>query len=190
MSDKKEDVKQTIFDKIPFLKKLKTIKHIEIIIFAIFIILALLIAFSGNNTFGFLSNSSSKSNIASENNYSYFSTLDYVKSQEESLTNLLKGIDGVKDVKVMLSIKSSGEIIYAKNVEEKTDKSGTTKSEKIVFVTTNGESKPLILMEKLPEFNGVVIVTESAKDVKIKLDIISAVETILGLSSENINVLV
>ena len=190
MSEKNEDMKQTIFDKIPFLKKLKTIKHIEIIIFAIFIILALLIAFSGSNAFSFLSSSSSKSSEASESTYSYFSTLDYVKSQEDNLTNLLTGIDGVKNVKVMLSVKSSGEMIYAKNLEEKTDKLGTTKTESIVFVTTNGVSKPLSLMEKLPEFNGAVIVTESAKDVKIKLSIISAVETLLGLSSENINVLV
>ena len=187
MSEKKEEAKATILDKIPFLKKLKTIKHIEIIIFAIFIIIALLIAFSGSNSFSFLTNSESKQTTSS---YSYFSTLDYVRSQEEKMANLLKDIDGVKDVKVMLSIKSSGEIIYAKNIEEKTSQSVTTKTESIVFVSSNGESKPLILMEKLPEFNGAVIVTESAKDVKVKLDIISAVQTALGITSDCINVLV
>lgn len=190
MSDKKEDMKQTIFDKIAFLKKLKTIKHIEIIVFAIFIILALLIAFSGNNTFKFLNINSSKSNTESSSTYSYFSTLDYVKSQEDKIIDLLQGIDGVKNVKVMLSVKNPGEIIFAKNIEEKTNQSGTIKTESIVFVNTDGESKPLVLMEKLPEFSGAVIITESAKDVKIKLSIISAVETALSLTSENINVLV
>ena len=187
MSDKKEESKGTILDKIPFLKKLKTVKHIEIIIFAIFIIIALLIAFSGSNPFSFLSSNESKQTTTS---YSYFSTLDYVRTQEEKMTNLLKDIDGVNDVKVMLSIKSSGEIIYAKNIEEKTSQSVTTKTESIVFVSSNGESKPLILMEKLPEFNGAVIVTESAKDVKVKLNIISAVQTALGIASDSINVLV
>ena len=188
MSDKKEESKGTILDKIPFLKKLKTVKHIEIIIFAIFIIIALLIAFSGSNPFSFLSSNESKQTTTTS--YSYFSTLDYVRTQEEKMANLLKDIDGVNDVKVMLSIKSSGEIIYAKNIEEKTSQSVTTKTESIVFVSSNGESKPLILMEKLPEFNGAVIVTESAKDVKVKLNIISAVQTALGIASDSINVLV
>lgn len=189
MSDKKEDTKSTILDKIPFLKKLKTIKHIEIIIFAIFIIIALLIAFSGSNPFSFLTSTSGEQTVETST-YSYFSTLDYIRSQEEKLTSLLKNVDGVENVQVMLSVKNAGEIVYAKNIQEKTVGSTTTKTESVVFVTNDGKSTPLILMEKLPEIAGVVVISQGAKDVKVKLNIVSILSTALGLSSDKINVLV
>ena len=190
MSDKKEETKTSIFDKFSFFKKLKTVKHIEIIIFVIFILIALLIAFSGSSPFSFLFNSNSKTQAVSTNDYSYFSTLDYVSAQEEKLTNLIQGIEGAGNVQVMLSVKSVGEIIYAKNIEEKIIQSSTTKTESIVFVTKDGQQEPLVLYEKLPVFNGVVVISQGAKDVKVKLNIISAVQTATGLSVENINVLV
>lgn len=191
MSKNEEKNINSLFDKIPFLKKLKTIKHIEIIIFVLFLIIMLLITFGGNLSI-FSSSKTENSVTASSATFTYFSTSDYLKETEDKLKTILENIDGAGNVKVMICAKTAGELVYAKNTEEKTTSSGSQKTtittSNIVMVTKDGLSQPLVLMEILPTISGVVVVADGARNVDVKLNIISAVETILGLPSTAINV--
>ena len=92
--------------KLPFLKKLKNVKHIEIIICIIFISLLLLIYF-----YGFNSNVKTKTNeTSSESNLSYTSSVEYAKEIEKKLVEVLTSLKGVTKASVMVSVENGTEI--------------------------------------------------------------------------------
>ena len=66
----------------------------------------------------------------------------------------------------------------------------TTTTTEPIIVKVNGEESPLVLKETLPEIKGVIVVSSGASDVKIKLDIITAVTTVLGIDSNKVEVFV
>lgn len=193
MSDKKEKNTLTnLLDKIPFLKKLKNVKHIGIIICIIFISLLLLIYFSGTST---KNTSNTKDNIdTSTTEITYTSSLTYIQNTEERLESVLGSLDGVKSVKVMITLESGPEIVIAKTTEEETKILENGKEKNITIISTpiivseNGENKPIILMEILPKINGVIVVADGAENVKTKLNIYTAIQTLISISSDKIQV--
>ena len=190
MSDKNNaDKLSGLLDKIPFLKKLNTIKHIEIIIFAIFILLAIIIMFSGDLNF---TSNSGITETSSNKSYYYFSTIDYIKKSEENLKKMILSLDEVNEAEVMLSVSSGGEIVYATNSEEKTttDKNSSTtiKTNEVVFVTEDGVTYPLVLKEILPTIDGVVIISKDVSDISVKLKVIEMVQNILDIPNNKINI--
>lgn len=175
-----------------FVKKLKSIKHIEVIIVSIFAIVLLLICFGGNNIFGFLKSSSTNQTTDSSNSTSqtYISTSQYVESLEKRLKTVLSQIQGVGSLEVMVSVSSSVELNFATDDTITTSGQNIEKESKIIFVEIDGEKKPIVISEKMPEISGIVVVSSGAKDTKVKLDIISAIQTLLKLDSSKIEVFV
>ena len=133
-----------------------------------------------------------KSNIEASSATTYTTSLDYVDRIEEKLEVLLSNIKGAGKTEVMISIDSSPQLVIAENVEEKsvTTSSGTTVTvvTSPILVTEKGESNPLVLQETLPEIKGVLIVSQGAKDIQVKLNIISAVTTLLGIDCNSVQV--
>lgn len=188
---KKKSSLKDLLDKIPFLKKIKNIKHIEIIICIIFISLLLLIYFSGTSSKKNAQTSTNASTNFSE--LSFNSSAQFIKETEAKLKSVISSINGVGQTNVMITLESGPEIKIANTVEEKTIyQDGKSQNVSIIttpiIVTENGENKPIILMEILPKIKGVIIVAKGADNVKTKLDIYQAVEAIISVSSENIQV--
>ena len=128
----------------------------------------------------------------SESSVSFTSGLDYISKIETKLQNVLGSIKNAGKTSVMISIDSSPELTIATNSEEKTvttsSGSTTTIITEPIIVNKNGESSPLVLMETLPEIKGVIVVSEGASDVNVKLNIITAVKALLGIPSSAIEV--
>lgn len=188
MSDDKK--KKSLFSslsELSFVKKLKSIKHIEIIIVVIFILILLLICFSGNNAFSFLSNKQTTSSNSSS--ITYVSTSDYVASIESKLKNILSNVSGAGKVEVMISVDGSSEVQFATDQTITTSGQTTEKETNIVFVQKNGVNQPIITSEKLPKINGVVVVSSGAKNTKVKLQLMSAVQTLININCEKIQIL-
>lgn len=122
----------------------------------------------------------------------FTSGLDYINQIEEKLENVLGSIKNAGKTSVMISVDSSPKLTIATNIEEKsvTTSSGTTVTTvtEPIIITKNGESNPLVLMETLPEIKGVIVVSAGASDVKVKLDIITAVKALLNIPSSSIEV--
>ncbi|MFO7154640.1 MAG: stage III sporulation protein AG, partial [Caldicoprobacter oshimai] len=51
-----------------------------------------------------------------------------------------------------------------------------------------GNAKPLVIKEMEPEIKGVIVIAEGAKDIRVKLDLIRAVQTALGVSPQQVEV--
>lgn len=192
MSEKKEKNFLSFLDKISFFKKLKNVKHIGIIICIIFISLLLLIYFSGTSTKKATNTNANTSTSTNETTYN--TSFTYIKSTEERLQNVLGSLEGVKSVKVMITLETGPEIIIAKTTEEETKILENGKEKNITIISTpiivneNGENKPIILMEVLPKINGVIVVADGAEDVKTKLNIYTAIQTLISVSSDKIQV--
>jgi len=157
-----------------------------ILILILLVVAVLLYNFSGFGSSETLSSDSGAIN--------YTTGLEYIKELEMKLNDVVGNIKGAGNVKVMISISSSPELKVAENVEEKvvSTSSGTTTvtTTEPIIVETNGEDSPLILKETLPTINGVIVVSSGASDVKVKLDIITAVSTALGIKSNIVEVFV
>lgn len=176
----------TLKDKLSFFQKLKNIKHIELILVGVFVLVLGVI---------FLSSTSSNKTTAELSNSN--SLEDYASYLETKLTSVLKRIENAGNVSVMLTFDGRIKYEYATESEEVTTSSSvasgtntkTVVNEKVIIVTQNGKSTPLIVREIYPEIAGVVVVASGANSVAVRLNIISAVETLLGIENAKIQVL-
>ena len=185
MSDKKE--KQSVWERIPFLQKLKNIKHIEIYLLCIFAIVLVIIY-----------STSIKSKNVNKETQDSFTAQEYSEYLERKLSNILSNISGAGAVKVMITLDGGMKYEYEKQSEEITTSNEiggntnkkTTKNEEDVIVTINGKSTPLIIKESYPDVCGVVVVASGATNVQVKLNIMKAIKTLLGIEEDNVQILV
>ncbi len=191
MSEEKKISKEKFdwLNNLSFIKKLKQVKHIGLIITIIFVLLLLLILF-GN--FNFLSSSSTIS--ASSNSFTYTTNAEYIKNMEDKLKALLSKIKGSGNVEVMITLNEGAGVVLATSDESITTNNGsgstTTVSANPVIITQNGTNTPVIVSENIPEIKGVVVVSSGAKDVNVRLNILNAVQTLTGLANNKIQILI
>lgn len=178
-----EEKKKGIFGKFIFFQKLKSIKHIEIIIAIILGAIALLIYFS------------TSSSISSNNNtYKSTNTSEYAVMLESKLSNVLSQIDGAGNVSVMVTLSSGPEYIYATNIEEKKNTNSSENSTTTSITTTSApviiSNDIVVVKEIMPSVGGVVVVASGAGNTKVKLEILKAIQALLDVPQANIEVLV
>lgn len=159
-------------------QKFKSIKNFEIIVALIIIAVTLLIYFNVNDK--------KVENVKED------STTSLTDDLEERLANILKEIDGVGEVSVMITFDSTVEQVTASNNNEQ---STTTQNGVNSTTTSTQTASPIIsnqnvivLQEKMPEILGVIVVAEGAKDMKVKLNILSAVSTALDINQNSIQI--
>lgn len=119
---------------------------------------------------------------------------------EQKLKGVLSKIEGAGQVDVMITYETGSQIVPALSVEETTSKktnnsndntdTSETKSTstKPVTVSNGGENSVLVLVKKEPVVKGVIVVAEGAADIKTKLELQRAVQTVLNIDSSNIDI--
>ena len=139
--NKKEDKgkKDTWWGKLPIIKKLKSIKNIEIIIAVLIICVMLLIYFSS------IGGGKSSSNPSTVNDIKYTDAETYVKDLETRIGSTLSKIDGAGEVSVVITLSSSSEFIIAKDVEQTTHTEIVTEN----GVTTSCENGMLVIKAEI-----------------------------------------
>ncbi|MEW6621669.1 MAG: hypothetical protein AB1420_00810 [Bacillota bacterium] len=123
---------------------------------------------------------------------------------EQRLERILGKIDGVGKVSVSVSLKGSTEYEYAVNVStvkksiDENDQAGgsrltldTSETGQLVLLRNAGSvgEKPVVIKEIRPDIMGVLIVAEGAKNPLVKVELTRAVQTLLGLSANQVKVL-
>lgn len=131
---------------------------------------------------------------SNSNNSNYLTTLEYCAELENKLKAVLSNIDGAGQVSVMVSVDGSPELVYATEDDrtETSNSSGNTSSSNSstpIIVQVGGSSTALILTENLPKVKGVVVVSSGAGDIAVRLNILNAVSTLLGISVDQVSVL-
>lgn len=178
--------------------KIKNIKNIEIYIAVL--IIAIIVSL-------YTSSMEKPSSRAEEKGGTELQGVQWVHQEaqqdqlEVKLQKKLSSIKGAGKVEVMITYSSSKEMVPAVNItesqtttEEQDSGGGVRKvSQKDVnsqTVTMNdaGGTKPLVVKEVEPEIKGVIVIAEGARDIRIKMDLMRAVQTALGVSAQQVEV--
>ncbi len=178
--------KKTLIDRIPFISKLKKIKGFEYIVIGLICVLVLLIYFAS-------SAGGSKQNISSSGVEERTSSSTYATELEKKLCSVLSQIKDAGKVSAMVTLESGSEIVVATSTEERANTSSSssnstqsnTKVESPVIVNNS----PLVVMEYYPKIKGVIIVAQGAKDVKVRLELLRAVQTLIDVDTSHIEIL-
>lgn len=172
------------------IEKIKSIKHIEIIIGVIAVALMIII-FAGVGSKESSSTDTEQENVAEEQQSVSVSEL------EGKLASVLSDIDGVGKSSVLITAKSSGEKITANTVttNTSTSQSGsgnvtstTSSTESPIIVNNSGKSEPYVIKELMPEILGVIVVAEGADDAVTRLAIMRAVQAVLQVSASCVEI--
>lgn len=117
----------------------------------------------------------------------------YRSALESRLTGMLECVEGVGEVKVMITLKgeNSRTIAYNENhsvsVSDSSNREDTSRD--AVLVRGDSGSVPFTVSENYPEVAGVLVVSSGAGDSLCRSYIISAVSATLGVRPNNITVL-
>ena len=111
-------------------------------------------------------------------------TQEYVTNLENKLVNVLSKVKGAGDVNVVITLEKGFEYQYVTEEEIRTNADGSTvKTEKAVLV--NGE--PVLEREIYPVIRGIVITASGADNLTVKMNILSAIQTVIDV--DNITIL-
>jgi len=186
-------IKFDFLNKFKWFQKLKSIKHIKLILVLILTVLIVFIYF-----YDFKSTSKTSKNATQTSGS--FSTSVYAKELETRLENTLSKISGAGEVKVMITFDGVTELVLANQKDEKTTStknstsSGTNESETTtvstepILITENGSTNPIVLMEILPEIKGVIVVAQGADNIRVKLDLLKAVQALLLVEANQVEI--
>ena len=122
---------------------------------------------------------------------------------EKRLEHILSKVDGVGEVRVMITLKSAGEKIIEKdresteNTTRETDSQGgertTTdysKKESTVFIETEGGgSEPYVTKEMEPEIEGILVIAQGGDKPSVAKNISEAVLALFPIDAHKIKVM-
>lgn len=109
----------------------------------------------------------------------------YITSLEEKLSGVLSKVDGAGKVSVMITVSSGIRTEIAKEEKTSSENGKTVTTSSPILVS----GKPIVLTEIYPEINGVLIVAKGADDVRVKMALLNATTTTLGVSCDKIQIL-
>lgn len=115
---------------------------------------------------------------------------------EERLAQTLSAIRGAGKVRVMITYDTGAQIVPAMSTDvqsstsESAAEGGTTINENRTESSRPAtlQDEALVLTEKAPAVRGVIVIAEGAADIGVKLKLQSAVQTVLGVGLDQIEV--
>jgi stage III sporulation protein AG len=129
--------------------------------------------------------------------------LDYVEEQEKRLETILSRVYGVGEVNVMITLKSSKELIVEKDTpatssstKEEDAEGGTrnttdkTTTEATVYEQdNNGGSTPYVVKELEPEIEGIIVIAKGGDDPVVAKNISDAILALFHVEAHKIKVM-
>lgn len=185
---------KSIFAKLnDFTKDPKFVKVIVIVGLAGIALILLSSLFSGGKT--------EDTEIADNSQIAYVSLTKYENDLEQSLAEIICSIDGAGTTKVMLTMESTVEQVYAtnknmsQNNSNNTNQSDTANNKDISAETTyitvelaDGTEQTVLVKEIQPKVRGVLVVCAGGDNSVVKEKIIDAVTKTLDISSSKVSV--
>lgn len=163
--------------------RIKKVKHIEIYIAVIFAVIILAIYLS---TIWSPKKKVPEANNSTENEQTLSTSMEYARDLENKLVNVLSKIKGAGDVNVVVTLENGFEYLYATEEETRTATDGSkVTTSKVILV----DGKPVVTQEIYPTIKGVLVTSSGADNISVKFSILSALQTVIDVSNENITIL-
>ncbi len=116
---------------------------------------------------------------------------DYKTKLERQLESILGQVEGVGRIRVMVSLKDSGDIKLAQDVSKEKSaeaEGGSSEKEEYKTLLTEGE-QPYIINKSRPEIEGVLIIAEGGGNMSVKSSLIGACSALFGIEANKTEVL-
>lgn len=120
---------------------------------------------------------------------------EYAEMLEEKLTDIISSVDGAGKTKVMLTLESSSESVYAKNdrTDMESDEEGggeklSSENNYVLIKTDSSQEEALLLKIIQPEVKGVAVVCEGGDSIYVQQKIIEIVSAVFDINSSKIKV--
>ncbi len=110
----------------------------------------------------------------------------YTKNLEERLGAILEEMEGVSQVKVMITLEGGQEYRYATEVNASFYGGNSGSETLFVQKDSSGKSSPILATTLAPKIKGVSVVCKGASDIRIQKKIIELVGSTLNLSQNQI----
>ncbi len=109
----------------------------------------------------------------------------YADQLESKLEKVLSQVKGAGDVSVLVTLGSGFEYVYATEEVVKETSSGTTTTSTIILVS----GEPVLVKEIYPQIQGVLVSASGADDISVKVNLITAIQTVVDVANEDITIL-
>ncbi len=162
-------------------EKIKKVKHIHIYIAIGLALLIAIIYFSS-----LLNKEDSSSTNDDKIIEEYSSSLEYVQYLENKLESVLTKVKGAGDVEVAITLEKGFEYVYATEEETRTTSNGTTVTSTTVVLV---DGQPVLIEEIYPTVGGLVVVASGADDIKVKMNLLSVIQTVIEIDNSKINII-
>lgn len=113
---------------------------------------------------------------------------DYAQETEKKLSSLVSSISGAGNTKIMITLDSGDENIYATNDKNTNGKESVLSDSSYVIIQQDGKDGGLLLKVVEPTVRGVAIVCDGADIPEVRQEIIKTVTAVLGISSNRVNI--
>ena len=158
-------------------------KNIAMIVLAVVVLLLLL--------FSELSGDEAKEKNIDSNATVYAE--DYIKETEKRLEGVLSGLSGAGKVKVMITLESCYENVYAKGYTSKSkegenEESQETAEEYIIVKQGSNNEECLVIKVYEPRVKGVAVIAQGADNINVKQAITDTVCALFDISSASVSV--
>ncbi len=179
------------------LKKIKEILSKDKVKYVIIFlgVIGIILIFTSNFSKGKL-----KENKKNDKEFSTSDTYEYKEQLEENLKNIISEISGVGNVKVLVTLESSMQNVYAteqkKNKEAVEDRNENERRKKqesdeietkyITIKDSDGTEKALSVMQIQPIVKGVVVICSGGDNIDVKNKVIETVKTALNITSKRV----
>jgi len=128
---------------------------------------------------------------------------EYIEWTEDRLADTLSQVEGIGQIKVMITLKESSEKIALKDTPYSQDNSSendgsngsrvssseTKEDETVMISVGSGESTPYIVKEIEPEVEGVLVLAQGATNSVIITEIVDAVQVLFDVPAHKIKVM-
>lgn len=116
----------------------------------------------------------------------------YKKELEKDLVNIIKRVNGVEDVSVMITFKSSSEEVILKDIpynkeENKDEKAYSEEEETVIIEDDVGNSHPYVVKRIKPQVEGIVVGIKSSTQV-VEREIMDVVQVLFDIPVHKIKI--
>lgn len=198
LDEQKEKITEGLGEKFAFINLSKEKKEKIVILFLVgvfFLLLATPISSisSARNTVN-----NQESSTEQEEKKQNVKNDEYIAMLENKLEQTIEGMEGAGKVHVMITLEDSGEKILDKNQpyessqeivkeEGKESETSTIQSDsQTVLIDVDGNTSPIVIQERYPDIEGVVVVCEGGDDSRTSLRIKEAVQALFSIDTHKI----
>lgn len=107
---------------------------------------------------------------------------------EEKLSRTLSQVEGAGKVTVALTLRAGMEQVPLTDRSASSNERGSSVEEKTVIISTGSGQQTVVRMERGPEFQGAVVVSQGGDRAEVRLLLTQAVSALTGLGADRITV--